>query len=169
MTRERYRFKHAEDFGTEFEEKVLYINRSSKVVKGGRKFSFSALIIIGDGQGHIGFGFAKANEVSDAIRKGTEAARKNVISFEMEGRTIPHEITIEWDGSRVLLKPAREGTGVIAGSKVRSVLELGGVKDVVAKIYGSTNPLNQVKAIIKALSSLKNRKEALALRGVAHD
>jgi small subunit ribosomal protein S5 len=169
MTRERYRFKHAEDFGTEFEEKVLYINRSSKVVKGGRKFSFSALIIIGDGQGHIGFGFAKANEVSDAIRKGTEAARKNVLTFEMEGRTIPHEITIEWDGSRVLLKPAREGTGVIAGSKVRSVLELGGVKDVVAKIYGSNNPLNQVKAIIKALASLKNRKEALALRGVAHD
>src|SRR5579872_5714167 len=159
--------RRAEDFGTDFEEKVLYINRCSKVVKGGRKFSFSALIIIGDGQGHIGFGFGKANEVSDAIRKGTEAARKNVLTFEMEGRTIPHEITVEWDGSRVLLKPAREGTGVIAGSKVRSVLELGGVKDVVAKIYGSSNPLNQVKAIIKALSSLKNRKEALALRGLA--
>ncbi|MFI5334001.1 MAG: 30S ribosomal protein S5 [Chlamydiales bacterium] len=165
MTRERHRFQHAEDFGTEFEEKVLYINRSSKVVKGGRKFSFSALIIIGDGQGHIGFGFAKANEVSDAIRKGTEAARKNVMTFEMEGRTIPHEITVQWDGSKVLLKPAREGTGVIAGSKVRSVLELGGVKDVVAKIYGSSNPLNQVKAILKALLSLKNRKESLALRG----
>ncbi len=166
MTSERYRFKHAEDFGTEFEEKVLYINRSSKVVKGGRKFSFSALIIIGDGQGHIGFGFAKANEVSDAIRKGTEAARKNVMTFEMEGRTIPHEVTVQWDGSKVLLKPAREGTGVIAGSKVRSVLELGGVKDIVAKIYGSNNPLNQVKAVLKALLSLKNRKECLALRGM---
>src|ERR1700677_2371569 len=137
--------RRVEDFGTEFDEKVLYINRCSKVVKGGRKFSFSALIIIGDGQGHIGFGFAKANEVSDAIRKGTEAARKNVMSFEMEGTTIPHEIVVEWDGAKVLLKPAREGTGVIAGSKVRSVLELGGVKDVVAKIYGSNNPLNQVK------------------------
>ncbi len=158
--------QRAEDFGTEFEEKVLYINRCSKVVKGGRKFSFSALILIGDGQGHIGFGFAKANEVSDAIRKGTEAARKNVFTFEMEGTTIPHEVTVEWDGARVLLKPAREGTGVIAGSKVRSVLELGGVKDVVAKSFGSNNPLNQVRATLKALSSLRNRKKSLAERGL---
>ena len=159
--------RRAEDFGTEFEEKVLYINRCSKVVKGGRKFSFSALVVVGDGQGHIGFGFAKANEVSDAIRKGTEAARKNVLSFEMEGTTIPHEITIQWDGARVMLKPASEGTGVIAGSKVRSVLELGGVKDVVAKSLGSSNPLNQVRATIKALSNLKNRQENLSLRGLA--
>src|SRR5271156_1641544 len=129
--------RRAEDFGTEFEEKVLYINRCSKVVKGGRKFSFSALVIIGDGQGHIGFGFAKANEVSDAIRKGTEAARKNVMSFEMEGTTIPHEIAVQWDGASILLKPAPEGTGVIAGSKMRSVLELGGIKDIVAKSLGS--------------------------------
>jgi small subunit ribosomal protein S5 len=167
MARERYRFQNAQDFGTEFEEKVLYINRCSKVTSGGRKFSFSALVIIGDGQGHIGFGFAKANEVSDAIRKGTEAARKNVMTFEMEGRTIPHEIEVEWDGSRILLKPAREGTGVIAGSKVRSVLELGGVKDIVAKSYGSNNPLNQVRATLKALLSLKNRQECLAIRGLA--
>lgn len=158
--------RRAEDFGTEFEEKVLYINRCSKVVKGGRKFSFSALIIIGDGQGHIGFGFAKANEVSDAIRKGTEAARKNVLSFEMEGTTIPHEIIVEWDGARVLLKPAREGTGVIAGSKVRSVLELGGVKDVVAKSLGSSNPLNQVRATIEALCQLTNRQKNKAIRGL---
>src|SRR3972149_5545533 len=156
-----------EDIGTKFEEKVLYINRCSKVVKGGRKFSFSALILVGDGQGHIGYGFAKANEVSDAIRKGSEAARKNVLSFEMEGTTIPHEITIQWDGARVMLKPASEGTGVIAGSKVRSVLELGGVKDVVAKSLGSSNPLNQVRATIKALSNLKNRQENLSLRGLA--
>ncbi|MBI2743892.1 MAG: 30S ribosomal protein S5 [Chlamydiales bacterium] len=166
MSRERYQFKHADDFGTEFEEKVLYINRCSKVVKGGRKFSFSALVIIGDGNGHIGFGFAKANEVSDAIRKGTEAARKNVMTFEMEGRTIPHEVDVMWDGSRVLLKPAREGTGVVAGSKVRSVLELGGLKDIVAKSYGSNNPLNQVRATIRALLSLKNRKECLSIRGL---
>ena len=159
--------RRVEDFGTEFEDKVLYINRCSKVVKGGRKFSFSALVIIGDGQGHIGFGFAKANEVSDAIRKGTEAASKNVLSFEMEGTTIPHEIIVDWDGARVLLKPAPEGTGVIAGSKVRSVLELGGVKDVVAKSLGSSNPLNQVRATIQALISLRNRSKTLAARGIS--
>ena len=158
--------KRAEDFDTDFEEKVLYINRCSKVVKGGRKFSFSALILVGDGHGRIGFGFAKANEVSDAIRKGTEAARKNIMTFEMEGTTIPHEITVEWDGAKVLLRPAPEGTGVIAGSKVRSVLELGGVKDVVAKSFGSNNPLNQVRATLNALGSLKNRQETLKRRGV---
>src|SRR5579862_1396089 len=158
--------RRVEDFDTEFEEKVLYINRCSKVVKGGRKFSFSALVIVGDGQGHIGFGFAKANEVSDAIRKGTEAARKNVMTFEMNGTTIPHEIEIEWDGARVLLKPAPVGTGVIAGSKVRSVLELGGVKDVVAKSFGSNNPLNQVRATIKALCKLISRQKNLELRGL---
>ncbi len=158
--------RRAEDFGTEFEEKVLYINRCSKVVKGGRKFSFSALIIIGDGQGRIGFGFAKANEVSDAIRKGTEAARKNVMAFEMEGTTIPHEITVDSDGARVMLKPAPEGTGVIAGSKVRSVLELGGVRDVVAKSFGSNNPMNLVRATVQALSQLTNRKTNREIRGL---
>jgi small subunit ribosomal protein S5 len=158
--------KRAEDFDTEFEEKVLYINRCSKVVKGGRKFSFSALILVGDGHGRIGFGFAKANEVSDAIRKGTEAARKNIMAFEREGTTIPHEITVEWDGAKVLLRPAPEGTGVIAGSKVRSVLELGGVKDIVAKSFGSNNPLNQVRATLRALGSLKNREETFKRRGV---
>ncbi|MBS0615053.1 MAG: 30S ribosomal protein S5 [Verrucomicrobia bacterium] len=156
-----------EDLGTQFEEKVLYINRCSKVVKGGRKFSFSALIVIGDGQGHIGFGFAKANEVSDAIRKGGEAARKNIMTFEMEGTSIPHEVTVTQDGSTLLLKPAPLGTGIIAGSKVRAVLELGGLKDVVAKIFGSNNPLNQVRATLKALSQLKNRQKALVARGLA--
>ncbi len=158
--------RRVEDFGTEFEEKVLYINRCSKVVTGGRKFSFSALIIVGDRNGHIGFGFAKANEVSDAIRKGTEAARKNVMTFERNGTTIPHEIEIEWDGARVLLKPAPVGTGVIAGSKVRSVLELGGIADVVAKSFGSNNPLNQVRATIEALCQLVNRQRNLELRGL---
>src|SRR5271155_58419 len=108
--------KEKEKSESELTEKVLYINRCSKVVKGGRKFSFSALIIIGDGHGHIGFGFAKANEVSDAIRKGGEAARKNVMTFEMEGTTIPHEVTVNWDGSTIFIKPAPEGTGIIAGS-----------------------------------------------------
>ncbi len=156
--------KRQEDFGTEFEEKVLYINRCSKVVKGGRKFSFSALILVGDGQGHVGYGFAKANEVSDAIRKGSESARKNIFTIEMEGSTIPHEVYVEWDGAKILLKPAASGTGVIAGSKVRSVLELGGVKDVVAKSLGSNNPLNQVKAIFHGLRKLKNREKNLAER-----
>lgn len=156
--------KRQEDFGTEFEEKVLYINRCSKVVKGGRKFSFSALILVGDGQGHVGYGFAKANEVSDAIRKGSEAARKNIYTIEMEGTTIPHEILVEWDGAKILLKPAPSGTGVVAGSKVRSVLELGGVKDVIAKNLGSNNPLNQVKATFKGLLQLKNREKNFAQR-----
>lgn len=156
--------QHAEDFGTEFQEKVLYINRCSKVVKGGRKFSFSALVVVGDGQGHVGYGFAKANEVSDAIRKGTEAARKNVFTIEMEGSTIPHEVCVQWDGAVVLLKPASPGTGMVAGSKTRSVLELGGVKDVIAKNLGCSNPSNQVKATFEALAQLKNREEVLSER-----
>ena len=165
MAEKKQRQRH-EEVSSEFEEKVLYINRCSKVVKGGRKFSFSALILIGDGKGRIGFGFAKANEVSDAIRKGGEAARKNLLVFEMEGTTIPHEVVVEWDGAKVLLKPAPDGTGVIAGSKVRSILELGGVKNVVAKNFGSNNPLNQVRATIKALSMLQNREQNLETRGL---
>ena len=130
-------------------------------------FSFSALILIGDGQGRIGYGFAKANEVSDAIRKGTEAAKKNIIEFEFDGNTIPHEIQVDWHGARVLMKPAPEGTGVVAGSKVRAVLELGGVKNVVAKSLGSSNAMNQVGAAIKALMSLRNRSKTLSNRGLA--
>ncbi len=160
--------KRQEDFGTEFEEKVLYINRCSKVVKGGRKFSFSALILVGDGQGHVGYGFAKANEVSDAIRKGSESARKNIFTIEMEGSTIPHEIYVEWDGAKILLKPAPAGTGVIAGSKPRDVLVFCGIKDVVSKNLGSSNPLNQVKAVIKGLLQLKNREKNFAERKGAH-
>jgi small subunit ribosomal protein S5 len=156
--------KRQEDFDTEFEEKVLYINRCSKVVKGGRKFSFSALILVGDGQGHVGYGFAKANEVSDAIRKGSDAARKNIYTIEMDKTTIPHEVYVEWDGAKILFKPAPEGSGIVAGSKVRSILELGGVKDIIAKSLGSSNPLNLVKATFKALLMLKNREQCLAER-----
>lgn len=151
---------------SDLEEKVLYINRCSKTVKGGKKFSFSALVLVGNGKGQIGVGFAKANEVSDAIRKASESAKKNMLSFVMEGTTIPHEITSTWDGAKVFLKPAKEGTGVIAGSKVRSVLELGGVKDVVAKSLGCSNPINIVRATIKGLMELQNRKEILQLRGL---
>ncbi|OGN59278.1 MAG: 30S ribosomal protein S5 [Chlamydiae bacterium RIFCSPHIGHO2_12_FULL_27_8] len=151
---------------SEFEEKVLYINRCAKVVKGGRKFSFSALILIGDSNGRVGYGFAKANEVSDAIRKGSEAAKKNIITFDIDNGTIPHEIFVSWDGAKLLMKPAREGTGVIAGGKIRSVFELAGIKNIVAKSQGSSNPINQVKATFKALKMLKMKKDILSERGV---
>lgn len=159
--------KHRVEEGkSDLEEKVLHINRCSKTVKGGKKFSFSALILVGDGQGKIGIGFAKANEVSDAIKKASESARKNMMTFVVEGTTIPHEVLSTWDGAKVFLKPAQPGTGVIAGSKVRSVLELGGIKDVVAKSMGSSNPINLVRATIAALMQLKSRKEVLQQRGV---
>ncbi len=152
---------------SEFEEKVLVVNRTSKVVKGGRKFSFAALVLVGDRKGRVGYGFAKANELTDAIRKGGELARKSLITFETEKTTIPHEITVYSDGAVLLLKPAPAGTGIVAGSKVRSILELAGIKDVVAKSLGSNNPINQVKAAFKALLGLRNRKETLEIRGVA--
>jgi len=149
----------------ELQEKVLHINRCAKVVKGGRKFSFSALILVGDGKGKVGFGFAKANELTDAIRKGGEAARKNLVRFATEGTTIPHEVEVQWDGAHVLLKPAPRGAGVIAGSQVRAVLELAGLTDVMAKSIGSSNPINQVRATFKALKELQDRKNILKLRG----
>jgi small subunit ribosomal protein S5 len=148
-------------------EKVLYINRCSKVVKGGRKFSFSALILVGDNKGRVGYGFAKANELTDAIRKGGEAARKNMFSFPMEGTTIPHEIFVEWDGAQVLLKPAPEGAGVIAGSKIRAVLEMAGYKNVMAKSLGTNKPINQVKAVFKGLSQLRPLNKIKQVRGLA--
>lgn len=151
----------------DLEEKVLYVNRCSKVVKGGRKFSFSALILVGDSKGHVGFGFAKANELTDAIRKGGELARRSLMTFEMEGTTIPHEICVDYDGARLLLKPASEGTGVIAGSCVRAILELAGVRDVVSKNLGGNNRINQVKATFKALKLLNNRQKTLEIRGKA--
>jgi small subunit ribosomal protein S5 len=162
--------KHSESPKKEKEsdltEKVLYINRCAKVVKGGRKFSFSALILVGDGKGRVGYGFAKANELTDAIRKGGESARKNMVSCPMEGTTIPHEVTIHWDGATILLKPAPAGSGVIAGSKVRAVLELAGIKDVMAKNLGSSNPINQVKATFEALQELSTRQEIRQRRGL---
>jgi small subunit ribosomal protein S5 len=156
-----------EKANSEFTEKVLYINRCSKVVKGGRKFSFSALILVGDTRGRVGYGFAKANELTDAIRKGGEAARKQMNSYPLEGTTIPHEVLVHWDGATVLLKPAAEGAGVIAGSKVRAVLEMAGIKDVMAKSLGSSNPVNQVKATFMALAKLRSRETIKQMRGTA--
>jgi small subunit ribosomal protein S5 len=155
-----------ENAESELTEKVLHINRCSKVVKGGRKFSFSALILVGDGKGRVGYGFAKANELTDAIRKGGESARKNLIQCPMEGTTIPHEVVVRWDGAMVLLKPAPAGTGVIAGSKVRAVLELAGIRDIMAKNLGASNPINQVKATFAAIEQLATRKEITKRRGV---
>ena len=150
----------------ELEEKILFINRCAKVVKGGRKFSFSALILVGDEKGRVGFGFAKANEVSDAIRKGSETAKRNIITFEPVNNTIPHEIQVSWDGAKLLMKPAPEGTGVIAGGQIRAVLEFAGVKNVVAKSHGSNNPINQVRATFKALELLQKKEKALEERGI---
>ncbi len=166
MTRQE-RDKNSKKERSEFEEKVLFVNRCTKVLKGGRKFSFSALVLVGDKQGRVGFGFAKANELSDAIKKGGELARRDVTTFERDGDSIPHEVTVSWDGARVLLKPAPAGSGVIAGSKMRSVLELAGIKDIVAKSLGCSNPVNQVRATFKALASLRNRKECQMRRGLA--
>lgn len=154
-----------EKSNSELIEKVLYVNRCSKVVKGGRKFSFSALILIGDGKGRVGYGFAKANELTDAIRKGGELARKDMRTYELEGTTIPYEVQMHWDGAHILLRPAPAGTGVIAGSKVRAVLEMAGIKDIMAKSLGSSNPINIVKATIEALKSLQSRQSILAMRG----
>lgn len=156
-----------EDFSTEFEEKVLFINRCAKVLKGGRKFSFSALILVGDNEGHVGYGFAKANELSDSIRKGADNAKRNITTVKMKGSTIPHEIVVRWDGAVLLLKPAPEGTGIIAGSKVRAILELAGIKDVVAKSLGCNNPINLVHATFKALNEIRLKEECLEIRGIA--
>lgn len=148
----------------EFEERVVNVNRNSKVVKGGRRFSFSALVVVGNHKGSIGFGLGKANEVADAIRKGTEIAKRNLTQVTLKEDTIPHEIIGESTGARVLLRPASEGTGVIAGGAVRAVLELSGVKDVLAKSLGSNNKLNVTKATMNALTSLRSRDEINALR-----
>lgn len=151
----------------ELEEKVLYINRCSKVVKGGRKFSFSALILVGDQKGKIGYGFAKANELTDAIKKGGENARRNLKKIQLQETGIPHEVFVKWDGAKVLLKPAAVGAGVIAGSQVRAILEMAGIKDVMAKSLGASNPLNLVKATFKALESLMSKEQIQELRSEA--
>jgi small subunit ribosomal protein S5 len=148
------------------EERVVQINRVAKVVKGGRRFSFSAVIVVGDGAGHVGVGLGKAGEVPESIRKGVEDAKKNLIRIPMVGTTIPHEVNTEFSASRVMLKPASQGTGVIAGGSVRAVLEAAGIRDILSKTYGSTNPVNVTKATIQALSELHSAEELGARRGV---
>ena len=146
-------------------EKVVFINRCATVVKGGRRFSFSALIVAGDRNGRVGFGFGKANEVSEAIRKASDSARKSLVKVAIRDHTIPHEVLGEFGGGRVLLKPASPGTGVTAGGGVRAVVEAAGIRDVLAKSLGSSNHANVVKATITALQMLRLRDEIYKVRG----
>ena len=154
---------------TELKETLVTTKRVCKTVKGGRIARFSALIVVGDGAGHVGYGLGKAAEVPEAISKALEAAKRNVISVSLKGTTIPHEIIGEYGAGRVLLKPAAEGTGVIAGGPVRAVVELAGIKDIRTKSLRSNNPHNMVEATIEALKSLKTVEEVAGLRGKAID
>lgn len=150
---------------SDVEERVVFVNRCAKVVKGGRRFSFSAIVVVGNRQGLVGYGFGKANEVADAIRKGGDIARRNMFQVTLKDRTIPHQVMGQCDGGYVLLKPASAGTGVIAGGGMRAVLELAGVHDILAKSLGSGNKVNVVKATVNALEQLRSREAIMASRG----
>ncbi len=150
----------------ELKEKLVFINRTAKVVKGGRRFRFSAIVVVGDGNGHVGYGLGKAREVVDAIAKATDNAKKNIVKVQLRGNTIPHDVVAKYGAAKVLLRPAAPGTGIIAAGGVRAVLEMVGVQDVLTKNLGSTNPHNVVKATIKALLQLEDVHSVAARRGI---
>ena len=157
--------KRIEPDGLELQDRLVYINRVAKVVKGGRRFSFSAIVVVGDGNGRVGFGLGKAKEVPDAIRKAVERAKKDIIEVPVSKGTIPHEVMAKYGTSQVFMKPASEGTGVIAGRAVRAVVEVAGITNILTKCYGSRNFHNVVKATVKGLSMLKSPEMALKQRG----